>query len=190
MFHESHKYFTIDWYGKEIIVNKSIHSYKGRYEDCLTSRDNDLWKGDYKDILLVALKYGLKSFGKSSIVIEFKDWDDKNYFILVQIKEDEITIVSTLRLKNKITGYVKTRNRVNISKYYTLKEDYHHKTVYISAKNNQSTQVKNKNRPSLRKVLAKDVKEKIINKQNTRKTLKAKDMTVDEFWEYSNRMGE
>ena len=178
--HKSVKYFTIEMQHKTLIVNKSIHSYKGRCEDSLTSRDMDLLKGDYKDIVKLSIRYGLLSFGNSSIVVNFKDWRDRDYYILITRQDNILTIISTLRLTNGKVGYLDIRNRINISKHYILQDTYNHKVIRLSNSNGLSIKRSNITLPKVRKVKKSNPKIDIKPK--------AKDMTVDEFWDYSNEI--
>jgi hypothetical protein len=178
--HRSEYYFKLDFHGEIFEVYKSIHSYKVRYEDNMMTRDGELLKQDYKDLLSVALKYGLRSFTYDNVVIEFQDYKDRNYYVLVQIRGYDIDIISSIRFNdyNVVPVYMKASKRINISSEYYLKEHYEGKINFLG-----TNKIK-KSKDTHKKVLFRGIKKLIKNEKG--KVKKTHEMSIDEFYEQEN----
>lgn len=166
----SNIYLKLEHHNKRYTVVKSLHTLERR-EGHSQARDSELLKEDYKDILLLTLKYGLTSFRDRLVVVEFKDYSNRNYYILLTLVDQEITIVSTLRLPktSKIRGYMTVNTRLNLTRYYTLSDTYQGKVVRIGTKIVKPKKV------------SKRITTLQIKKKN-RVKVKTKDLTVEEFW--------
>jgi len=121
------KYLEIFHHNKNYVIEKSNHTLHKRRNSTFT-RDIDLLKEDYKNIIEVALAGGLtslKGIRPEVVVLKFKDTKQQNYFTLIEIFENTICIISTLRLNKKSQyddGYIKCRKRMFLN--YVLPETY------------------------------------------------------------------
>ena len=128
------KLFEVEILNKSIEVFKTSHVLESRYGG-KRSRDHNLHKMDYKDIINLAIKYGLTSFrNKGRVVISFYDTDNIEYAILVELS-DIITIISVYYStygKVRVNNFEKEKNRIKLYNYYTLDSETHSsKTTFI-----------------------------------------------------------
>jgi len=118
--------------GKEYHINVTDHIIEYR-KGSSTPRGHNYSYETIEEVLTKALYNGLTSFRNKGIVrLRYKDIDGYISFMLVELTDNTITIVTVLDSKHKnddFHSYVKVQNSIELTKYFVLKQLFELKIV-------------------------------------------------------------
>lgn len=135
-----------------------------RNENTAHHRDHNLHREDYKALLTEAIKKGLISFrNKDRVVIDFKDKEDTNYSVLVEVT-DIIKVVSVYYNKkhHDKNNFITCLQRIKLSYVLDLTAQLK-ETIFIVPKLKIKKGVSTSN-GKLRKILKVEKPKKVENK--------------------------